>query len=122
MEDRAGRGGSRIALGQTEAGRYLRVIYVPDSAGLAVRHHGVRTRRKARKALRRRQKSSQRKSDEETETDSRQAGTTHECNACWHTTRRPLHSWRNAGPVDRLRPNMARSQRRDGRVLAAADA
>ena len=44
MEDRAGRDGSRIALGQTEAGRYLRVIYIP-----------------ARKALRRRQKSSQRK-------------------------------------------------------------
>ena len=30
MEDRAGRDGARIALGQTEAGRYLRVIYVPD--------------------------------------------------------------------------------------------
>ena len=30
MEDRAGRDGSRIALGQTEAGRHLRVIYVPD--------------------------------------------------------------------------------------------
>jgi hypothetical protein len=29
-EDRAGRDGSRIALGQTAAGRYLRVIYVPD--------------------------------------------------------------------------------------------
>jgi len=29
-EDRAGREGSRIALGQTSAGRYLRVIYVPD--------------------------------------------------------------------------------------------
>jgi len=29
-EDRAGREGSRIALGQTRAGRYLRVIYVPD--------------------------------------------------------------------------------------------
>jgi hypothetical protein len=28
-EDRAGRKGSRIALGQTSAGRYLRVIYVP---------------------------------------------------------------------------------------------
>ncbi len=28
MEDRAGRDGSRIALGQTEAGRYLRVIPV----------------------------------------------------------------------------------------------
>jgi len=30
LEDRAGRDGSRVALGQTRAGRYLRVIYVPD--------------------------------------------------------------------------------------------
>jgi len=30
IEDRAGREGSRIALGQTASGRYLRVIYVPD--------------------------------------------------------------------------------------------
>ena len=29
-EDRAGCEGSRIALGQTTSGRYLRVIYVPD--------------------------------------------------------------------------------------------
>jgi len=29
-EDRPGREGSRIALGQTSAGRYLRVVYVPD--------------------------------------------------------------------------------------------
>ena len=29
-EDRAGREGSRIAIGQTRSGRYLRVIYVPD--------------------------------------------------------------------------------------------
>ena len=29
-EDRLGREGSRIAMGQTNAGRYLRVIYVPD--------------------------------------------------------------------------------------------
>jgi hypothetical protein len=29
-EDRPGREGSRIALGQTAAGRYLRVIYVAD--------------------------------------------------------------------------------------------
>ncbi len=29
-EDRPGRGGARIALGQTTAGRYLRVIYVFD--------------------------------------------------------------------------------------------
>lgn len=31
LEDRPGRDGSRVALGQTEAGRYLRVIYVPDA-------------------------------------------------------------------------------------------
>lgn len=29
-EDRPGREGSRIAVGRTQAGRYLRVIYVPD--------------------------------------------------------------------------------------------
>jgi hypothetical protein len=29
-EDRPGREGSRIALGRTSNGRYLRVIYVPD--------------------------------------------------------------------------------------------
>jgi len=29
-EDRPARDGSRIALGQTSAGRYLRVVYVPD--------------------------------------------------------------------------------------------
>ncbi len=30
-EDRPGREGSRVAIGQTQNGRYLRVIYVPDS-------------------------------------------------------------------------------------------
>jgi hypothetical protein len=30
IEDRPGREGSRIALGRTQRGRYLRVIYVPD--------------------------------------------------------------------------------------------
>ena len=30
LEDRPGREGTRVALGQTRAGRYLRVIYVPD--------------------------------------------------------------------------------------------
>ena len=30
MEDRPGREGARVALGQSRAGRYLRVIYVPD--------------------------------------------------------------------------------------------
>jgi len=29
-EDRHGREGSRVAIGQTQAGRYLKVIYVPD--------------------------------------------------------------------------------------------
>jgi uncharacterized DUF497 family protein len=29
-EDRPGKEGSRVALGRTSAGRYLRVIYVPD--------------------------------------------------------------------------------------------
>lgn len=29
-EDRPGRENSRVAIGQTESGRYLRVIYVPD--------------------------------------------------------------------------------------------
>lgn len=29
-EDRPSRGTSRVALGQTRGGRYLRVIYVPD--------------------------------------------------------------------------------------------
>jgi hypothetical protein len=29
-EDRPGKDGSRVAIGQTRAGRYLRVIYVPD--------------------------------------------------------------------------------------------
>jgi hypothetical protein len=31
-EDRPGREGSRVAIGRTRAGRYLRVIYVPDPA------------------------------------------------------------------------------------------
>ena len=30
-EDRPGREGSRIAIGQTEEGRYLRVVYVPGA-------------------------------------------------------------------------------------------
>lgn len=29
-EDRPGREGSRVAIGKTSGGRYLRVIYVPD--------------------------------------------------------------------------------------------
>ena len=62
MEDRAGRDGSRIALGQTEAGRYLRVIYVPDPApGSVFVITACELGEKARKALRRRQKPSSRK-------------------------------------------------------------
>jgi hypothetical protein len=62
MEDRAGRDGSRIALGQTEAGRYLRVIYVPDSRpGSVFVITAYELGAKAQKALRRRQKSSRRK-------------------------------------------------------------
>ena len=30
VEDRLGRDGSRVALGQTSGGRFLRVIYLPD--------------------------------------------------------------------------------------------
>jgi hypothetical protein len=30
IEDRPGRDGTRVAIGRTSAGRYLRVIYVPD--------------------------------------------------------------------------------------------
>ena len=62
MEDRAGREGSRVALGQTEAGRYLRVIYVPDptpSSVFVITAYELSDN--AKKALRRRQQSSQRK-------------------------------------------------------------
>lgn len=35
-EDRPGRDGSRVAIGQTQAGKYLRVIYVPEEDGAFV--------------------------------------------------------------------------------------
>jgi hypothetical protein len=35
-EDRPGAEGARIAVGQTSAGRYLRVIYVPEADGVFV--------------------------------------------------------------------------------------
>jgi len=35
-EDRPGRQGARVAIGQTRAGRYLRVIYVPEPGGAFV--------------------------------------------------------------------------------------
>lgn len=62
MEDRAGRDESRVALGQTEAGRYLRIIYVPDPVpGSVFVITAYELSAKALKALRRRQKSSTRK-------------------------------------------------------------
>jgi hypothetical protein len=36
IEDRPGRDGARVALGQTQGGRYLRVIYVPDAGADSV--------------------------------------------------------------------------------------
>lgn len=61
MEDRAGRDDSRTALGQTEAGRYLRVIYVPDPApGSVFVITAYELGEKAKRALRRRQKRSSR--------------------------------------------------------------
>lgn len=35
-EDRPGTDGSRVVIGQTFAGRYLRVIYVPEESGVFV--------------------------------------------------------------------------------------
>ena len=57
LEDRVATEGSRIAVGQTEAGRYLRVIYVPDpepDSAFVITAHGIGP--KALKALRRRRR------------------------------------------------------------------
>jgi hypothetical protein len=57
IEDRPGREGSRVALGQTNAGRYLRVIYVPDprpASVFVVTAHDLGP--KAKHALRRRRR------------------------------------------------------------------
>lgn len=35
-EDRIGQEGARVATGQTAAGRYLRVVYVPEAGGAFV--------------------------------------------------------------------------------------
>ena len=57
LEDRVGSEGSRVAIGQTEAGRYLRVIYVPDpEPDSAFVITGYDLGPKALKALRRRRK------------------------------------------------------------------
>jgi len=62
MEDRITAYEARIALGQTEAGRYLRVIYVTDpTPGSVFVITAYELGEKARKALRRRQKSAKRK-------------------------------------------------------------
>ena len=61
IEDRAGRDGARIALGQTEAGRYLRVIYVPDPVpGSVFVITAYELGEKDLKALRRRQRTAKR--------------------------------------------------------------
>ena len=57
VEDRPGSEGSRVALGQTEAGRYLKVIYVPDpEPGSVFVITAYDLGPKALKALRRRRK------------------------------------------------------------------
>jgi hypothetical protein len=59
VEDRPGSEGSRVALGQTESGRYLKVIYVPDPApGSLFVITAYDLGPKALKALRRRRKKS----------------------------------------------------------------
>ena len=59
IEDRPGSEGSRVALGQTEAGRYLKVIYVPDpDPGSVFVITAYDLGPKAKKALRRRRKKS----------------------------------------------------------------
>ena len=55
LEDRPGQEGARVAIGQTRAGRYLRVIYVPDPEPESVFViTGYDLRSKALRALRRR--------------------------------------------------------------------
>jgi len=60
LEDRPGSEGARLALGQTSAGRYLRVVYVPDPDGeslFVVTAYGLRG--KALEALKRRRRKKQ---------------------------------------------------------------
>ncbi|MCA1586603.1 MAG: DUF4258 domain-containing protein [Acidobacteria bacterium] len=60
IEDRPGSDGSRVAVGQTQEGRYLRVIYVPDpepESLFVVTAYDLGA--KALKALRRRQRGRQ---------------------------------------------------------------
>lgn len=54
LHDRAGAGTSRVAIGQTRAGRFLNVVYVPDSPpGSIFVITSYRPSAKALKALRR---------------------------------------------------------------------
>ncbi len=56
-EDRPGRDDSRVALGQTTAGRYLRVVYVPDASDRSIFVvTAYEPSRKAIQALRRRRR------------------------------------------------------------------
>ena len=60
MEDRPGEGGVRIALGQTQAGRYLLVVYVPDPVPNSVFViTAYELGPKAKRALRRRRRRAQ---------------------------------------------------------------
>jgi len=57
LQDVRGRENSRIAIGQTEEGRYLRVIYVPDpvlDSVFVITAYELRS--KAKRAIRRRKK------------------------------------------------------------------
>jgi hypothetical protein len=57
IEDRVGREGSRVAIGQTRNGRYLRVIYVPDpEPGSVFVITALELGSKALRALKRRRK------------------------------------------------------------------
>jgi hypothetical protein len=59
IEDRLGTEGSRVAVGRTEEGRYLKVIYVPDpTPGSVFVITAYDLGPKALKALRRRRKKS----------------------------------------------------------------
>jgi hypothetical protein len=60
MEDRPGREGSRVALGRSRSGRYLRIIYVPDPVPDSVFViTAYRLGAKALRALRRRRRRKQ---------------------------------------------------------------
>ena len=57
IEDRPGRDGARVAIGQTREGRFLRLIYVPDSRpGSVFVITAFQLGPKALRALRRRRK------------------------------------------------------------------